>query len=160
MRFEAKNQEHKKAAQMGNFADVSKTVAEFWSRRSHLRLHRKRARPQSDADESEATSKRMRYIRHPEVTAGDWIRVERMGGPLYIAYVVSNGQSSDGLPQLTVRAFRAATILHDSADGPYADSADLRSECARKVNNAADERLAMVHLLFVYAGKVRFVGQP
>ena len=42
MRFEAKNQEHKRAGKMSNFRDVPKTVAFFWERRSGFRLLKKR----------------------------------------------------------------------------------------------------------------------
>lgn len=40
MRFEAKNQEFKKAALMGNFRNVPKTIVSFWAARSGERLRR------------------------------------------------------------------------------------------------------------------------
>lgn len=38
MRFEAKNQEHKKAAKMGNWREVPLQIAQFWTRRSSYLL--------------------------------------------------------------------------------------------------------------------------
>ena len=38
MRFEAKNQEHKRAAKTGNWRDTPGTIAHFWVDRSAFRL--------------------------------------------------------------------------------------------------------------------------
>jgi len=40
MRFEAKNQEHKRAAKLGAIRDAAKRIARFWVKRSYTRLRR------------------------------------------------------------------------------------------------------------------------
>ena len=92
MRFEAKNQEHKRSAKLGDFKCVSKTVSEFWAMRSGLRLlgKRKRGSPELDANTGTVTHNGM------ELSRGTWILLQ------------------DGASQIIARidSFRAIHILY------------------------------------------------
>ena len=155
MRFEAKNQQHKKAAKMGNFGDVSQTVARWWSYRSHLRLIRKRSAP-TDQVNSEEMQKRQRYVRHPHMEAGMWGQIER-GRARYIACVVEQCDT-----YISVHAFKASEILCAPAtDDPYVEVASLSAQVPLSWVPLTDPRIVIVRLLMcMFDGKVRFVGQP
>ena len=159
MRFEAKNQEHKRAAKMGRFRDVPGLVANFWAKRSHLRLIRKRTAGGVCDDVEEPMRKAMRYIRHPEAPDGTWIRVEKVGRPAYIAYVESHSTSDSGVPVLHVFAFDAASILHEAADGPYALRTELTAPTPTTSISLNDPNVVIVRLRLCEGGdgKVRFV---
>ena len=157
MRFEAKNQQHKRAAKMGRWVDVPGTVARFWAKRSHLRLLRKR----NSSLVTQSTPAHMRYIMHPEVDIGTWIRVLRIGNPnYYIAHVVELS-TDDGL--LYVRAFNAATIMQEASDGQqYVHPPSLNVEVETTTINLDDTKLVIVRLLQCEGGDglIRFVAQP
>ena len=144
---------------MGRWVDVPGTVAKFWAKRSHLRLRRKRS-AQPDTTGTKATRKRMRYIKHPEVEYGSWIRVEHQGSPQLIAQVIGHSESPEGEPQLIVQTFDAESILQDAPDGPYANPEDLSGEVASSVISLGDPNLLIIRLLVCDCeGKIRFVPQ-
>ena len=160
MRFEAKNQEHKAAAKMGNYRDVPETVSNWWAYRSHLRLLRKRSA--TAIDEPEGTSlevnKRKRYIRHPNLKVGMWVQIQR-GSDQAICQVQSVAQD-----QISVRGFNAQQ-LHEGEDGPYIyvqTLHSLQSVWPLKWVKLTNPRIFIVPVLQSTDtdGKVRFVPQP
>ena len=155
MRFEAKNQEHKRAAKMGRWVDVPKTVSDWWVHRSHLRLIRKRSSAALSPVASEEAQKRRRYIRHPNMEVGMWVQIERQG-VRYIAQVVSLTPGE----VLTVCAFSSAD-LRSAADGTYMDEATLSVPRPPTQVSLTDQHIVIVRLLVCRCeGKVRFVAQP
>ena len=74
MRFEAKNQEHKRSAKMGDFKDVARSVSRFWTIRSGLRLLGKRKHVQLD----DITS--CKHHNGLELNAGSWMLAQPAGG--------------------------------------------------------------------------------
>ena len=158
MRFEAKNQEHKRAAKMGTFrvGNVPRTISRFWAIRSHLRLLRK------SESASEPPQPGSRFFTHPAVEKGAWILIQRDGCEDAIAYVAGKQRvSEDGSEQLEVLPFGTSALLQQGPDGPFATVAALDVELESELVPMDADGIVIVPLqLHVHGGEVRFVEQP
>ena len=112
MRFEAKNQDHKKAANTGNFKNVAQTVATFWAERSAHRLNKKRART---ATEQTGTF----CLDGMELTVGTWVLFKRPEpAKAILAKIHSIAYCEDGTVRgLNVESFDLDSVLRDDGEG-------------------------------------------
>ena len=154
MRFEAKNQEHKRSAKLGDFKGVPKTVSEFWAIRSGLRLlagKRKRSLAEPETDTGTITYNGM------ELTAGTWIL--HQDGDSQIISRIQSVYVIEGVPYANVRSYNCMSIMRKRSDDmPYASATTLRESGAMR--SLAVHSTAMTVLLPIeYKGRVRFVEQ-
>ena len=150
MRFEAKNQDHKKAAKMGNFKNTPMTVSTFHAERSAHRLSKKRKR--------EDVSLRHNGV---ELEPGMWVRVVQYGTyQEKLAKIRSVARAESGKIRISVEAFNLHAVLqNDSEGGMCVEASDLVG--GRKCSVLLDESICVVALLAVpFEGSVRFVEQP
>jgi hypothetical protein len=116
MRFEAKNQEHKRSAKLGDFKGVSKTVSEFWAMRSGLRLlgKRKRGSPELDANtDGTVTHNGM------ELSRGTWILLQ--DGASQIIARIDSFRAIHGVMYANLNSFKVLSIMRRCEnDMPYA----------------------------------------
>ena len=156
MRFEAKNQEHKRSAKLGDFKGVSKTVSEFWAMRSGLRLlgKRKRSSPMQDVNTAGT-------VTHSgmELSPGTWILLQ--DGASQIIARIDSFQAIDGIMYAKLRSFKVLAIMRRCEnDMPYASVESLLSNSGAVQTLLAIHSAAITVLLPIeYKGRVRFVEQ-
>jgi hypothetical protein len=153
MRFEAKNQEHKRSAKLGDFKCVSKTVSEFWAMRSGLRLlgKRKRGSPELDANTGTVTHNGM------ELSRGTWILLQ--DGASQIIARIDSFRAIHGVMYANLNSFKVLSIMRRCEnDMPYASVKALSN--SGTVRTLAIYSAAITVLLPIeYKGRVRFVEQ-
>lgn len=114
MRFEAKNQDHKRAAKTGNFKNAPGTVAQFYAARSAHRLAKKRKHTLFSAEPGQATVK----YAGTELTVGMWVIFKRPGPSREILGQISSVAHSDGtIYGVNIETFDLSSVLHDDSEG-------------------------------------------
>ena len=156
MRFEAKNQDHKRAAKMSNFINVPKTVAEFWAVRSARRLGKKRKR----TDEIVPERTRIHYC-GLFLDTGTWILVKPVGPfPLKLAVIDSIVVDSNGEYTLSVTGCNVNDALSDDGQGGLCAAYDFMDSIGEPQSLLLKD-IEITELVAVEQDeKVWFVEQP
>ena len=159
MRFEAKNQDHKRAAKMGNFMNVPKTVATFWAERSAHRARmnmKKRKR-----DEPTMSPAGVLSYQGMDLARNVWILFESDDCSLRLATIHKISWTQKYGHILYVTAFDPAAILQaDGEGGEYAESSSLDCESGEELRVVLSGIGATVVVPVKYGGKVWFIEQP
>ena len=158
MRFEAKNQDHKRAAKMGNFKNTPFTVSEFWAQRSaHRLLLKKRKR-------SEETTIEKHGLRHQgvDLVRGAWLLVSRNSCPTKLAKVRAVGYDESVGFHLQVTAFDTAVLHTDETGGTSAMMAELDESVGECFVVPLDEGTSLTLLIPIIHShdRIHFVERP
>ena len=157
MRFEAKNQDHKRAANTGNFKNTPGTVAKFWAERSAHRLTKKRKRT-FIATESKGTV----CLDGMELTAGMWVVFKRPG-PVKekLAKIQSIAYGEDGaIIGVNAESFDFDSVLEDDSDGGMCAEAEALENGGQSIVIPLESGCINVLLAVKHEGLVWFVEQP
>lgn len=156
MRFEAKNQDHKRAAKTSNFFNVPKTIADFWGERSALRLRRKRKREQTCITGDGITHCGMHF------EMGTWILFCRPGEASKLAQINSIAAQSDQMGQFVmyVTSLPMSEALKLDDNGEWAAAHNVL-EADGVLERVTLEEASFTALVAVeFEGVLRFVEQP
>ena len=154
MRFEAKNQEHKRAGKLSDYRSVPDVVAKFWAMRSGLRLLRKRKRTESDTASGAGVNHNGMHL-----TTGSWV-LANCASEQQIVGQITELELVDEIWYATMTAFNTNDVMYNSlGDGvPYAKADELQQGGATK--KLALHSLALTVVLPIeHKGRIRFVEQ-
>ena len=116
MRFEAKNQDHKRAAKMSNFHNTPSTVATFWAQRSAHRLMKKRKRTASDR--KVVLDAGSVHYAGSHLIAGTWILFRRPAGPTMLGKVrFATRSSTEQGVLLHIYEFDPQDVMQEDGEG-------------------------------------------
>ena len=128
MRFEAKNQEHKKAAKTGNFMNTPKTVATFWAERSAHRLAKRGRKRAHDSAVYGGTVVYGGAVYHTgvELVPGMWMLYRRRCPyKELLAKIDSFAYNEHGqICGLNVQVWYLSEVQHDDGDGGLCSKAE------------------------------------
>ena len=158
MRFQAKNQDHKRAAKMGNFKNTPFTVSQFWAHRSaHRLLLKKRKR-------GEETKIEKNGLRHQgaDLVRGAWLLISRNSCPIKLAKVSAVGFKESIGFHLQVTTFDTAVLHTDETGGTSAMTEDLDESAAECFVVPLDEGTTLTLLIPIthYDDRIHFVERP
>ena len=160
MRFEAKNQEHKAAAKMGNWKNTIKTVATFWAERSAHRLQKKMRRKLPDIQPASDVDTAICY-EGMDIDHGTWILFAKGPRPCMIGMVTGIRYSPSKGYLLEVTAHDADDILqNDGAGSECVVKDDLALNFGKKYILRLEQTAITILLPVEQQGKIWFVEQP
>jgi len=154
MRFEAKNQEHKRAGKLSNYKTVPDVVAKFWAMRSGLRLLRKRKRTDTDTASDEGVNHNGMHL-----TTRSWVLANCANGQQILGQI-TDLEEVDGIWYARMTTFNTNDVMYASpGDGiPYAKADELQQGGSTK--KFALHSLALTLVLPIeHRGRIRFVEQ-